>query len=463
MRKPPHLRRYALNYLENDWLRSPARKPLIIHGARQVGKTWLVRTLADYQKLNLIELNFESDSSLKSLFLSNEPLEILTNLEAYYGKSISPENSLLFLDEIQDAPEILEKLRWLYEKLPTLPVISAGSFLSFILNDHAGSMPVGRVQHLYVEPLSFTEFLYALHEDNLVTFLTNVKPPFNIPEAIHARLQKLFREYLFVGGMPEAVENWVQTQSIQSVTQIQQDLLTSYRRDFFKYKGRYDVINLDTLLNAIPTQLGTKFTVSKADPNLKSAAAQQILSLFTMAKIAHRVNCASGSGLPLAGEINRKFNKYIFLDVGLVNRFLGSNPILMTTAIEGKIAEQVAGQALRTLFERYQEPELFYWQRAKKGSDAEIDYLIAHDTDVIPVEIKAGSTGRLKSLHLFMKEKKLELAVRINNDYPSLTPVKTKALDGSSIAYTLLSIPFYLIERLPELLSKTNLKQRSNP
>ena len=447
--------RSALTYLEKNWITHSDCKPLIVRGARQVGKTWLVRELAQKTKRKLIEINFERDPNKKSLFETNDPKIIVQNLEALEG-TINPSSSLLFLDEIQDAPEILAKLRWFYEEMPELPIVATGSLLEFILQDSSVSMPVGRITYLHLEPLSFEEFLIAVSEESLLNYIQNLKIPtlYGIPIEIHHKLQYHFRYYLQIGGMPASVSAWTNqrtnNRAIDAIT-IQDDLLATYRDDFFKYKGRIDVQKLDTLLKAVPSQLGEKFICSKADPSIQAATANQILSLFNKARLTHKVKHSAGNSVPLAAEVKDKSFKQIFLDVGLANRLLGSFSV--DTLVNG-IAEQVVGQMLRCLFSFHLEPALYYWNREEKGSNAEIDYLIEHKNRVIPIEVKSGSTGSLKSLHLFMHAKKLRLAVRINDDLPTITSVKTKLNDGTDVSYTLLSIPFYLTGQLHRLLDE---------
>jgi len=449
--------RAALFYLEKNWITIQDRKPLVVRGARQVGKTWLIREFAKITEKQLIEINFERDPQVRSLFSSNHPNVILQNLEVYLGKKIDSKASLLFLDEIQDAPEIFAKLRWFYEDLPELPVVAAGSLLEFILSDHTMSMPVGRITYLHLEPLSFEEFLQAQSMDTLLTYIQELTLPFIIPAAIHNCLQDAFKQYLQIGGMPAVVSSWTKDASLDSIATIQQDLLATYRDDFFKYKGLIDVYKLDTILKAIPAQLGKKFVYSKADPSIQAPTARQILSLFNKARLCHVVKSSAGNSAALATEVKDKAFKQLFLDVGLANRFLGYNFLPTNLTIGGDIAEQVVGQMLRYLLPFYMEPTLYYWHREEKGSSAEIDYLIAHEQRVIPIEVKSGSTGSLKSLHLFMKAKKLSLAIRINNDLPSITPVKIKNPDHTETAYSLLSIPFYLTGQIYRILGNPSI------
>ena len=222
-----------------DWLHSDGRKPLIIRGARQVGKTWLIRDLAHREQRCLIEINFEKQPEFKSLFSSNNPNEILLNIAAAGEGKVDPSKSILFLDEIQAAPELLGKLRWFYEDLPEMPVVAAGSLLEFALAKHSFSMPVGRISFMYLEPLSFEEFLDAMGHYELRTYVRNYDWKTAIPEAIHGQLMKLVKEYLLVGGMPATAACWAKERDIGAVHQIHVDLLTTYRDDFSKTRRQH--------------------------------------------------------------------------------------------------------------------------------------------------------------------------------------------------------------------------------
>lgn len=442
-----------------EWLDSVTRKPLVLRGARQVGKTWLIRNLAKITKKQLIEVNFEKQPALASLFESNDPQTILLNLSTQLNEKIIPEKSLLFLDEIQSAPELLSKLRWFAEDLPQLPVVAAGSLLEFVLSQHAFSMPVGRISYMHVEPLSFEEFLSAKNKKGLIQFLENYAIEKKISKIIHEELMEIFKEYILVGGMPAVIVNWIADGSFTKVNQIQHDLLATYRDDFNKYKGRIVVERLDEVMMSIPKMLGQKFVYSRVNSSIQAATIKNVLSLLEKARICHRIKNTAANGVPLAAEIKDKNFKEIFLDIGLCGAALGLN-LNQINAVKdiafinhGGIAEQVVGQLLRTLPPVYMEPELFYWQRENPGANAEIDYIIQYTNHVIPVEVKAGSSGTLKSLHLFMSLKKFPLAVRINSDYPSKMTINQKNTLGDDVSYNLISIPFYLIGQLYRLLS----------
>lgn len=453
------MQRKALSFL-NEWLISKQRKPLVIRGARQVGKTWLVRHFAEVQQLIFHEINFEKNPRLISLFESNDPHQTLINLSAHFNQLIDPKKSLLFLDEVQAAPEILAKLRWFAEDMPELPVIAAGSLLEFVLAQHSFSMPVGRIQYMHLEPLSFEEFLLAKDKQVILDYLISYNFNSDIPQSVHDQLMSDFKEYIIIGGMPAAVNSWINQTSLQQVSQIHFNLMATYRDDFAKYNGRLAIERLDEVMIAVPKLLGEKFIYSKVNPSIQIPPIKQSLDLLCKARICHRVSGCAANGVPLLAELLEKHLKVIFLDVGLCSAALGLTFDELFTLEEislinkGAIAEQVVGQLLRTIGPFYVEPVLTYWQREEKGSNAELDYVIQHGNKVIPIEIKAGSTGSLKSLHFFMGQKGFSLAVRINSDLPSVVEVVTKDHQGELIQYRLLSIPFYLVGQLHSLLQR---------
>lgn len=443
-----------------NWFLNPKRKPLVLRGARQVGKTYAVREFAGQQQLELLEFNFEKDLNQRHLFNSNDPHKILRGIEQKLNRSIVPERSLLFLDEIQAVPELLAKLRWFYENLPELPVIAAGSLLEFVLAKHQFSMPVGRISYAHLEPMSFEEFLDSCGEYKLIESLQEfqIESPFN--KVIHERLLEEFNNYVLVGGMPAATSAWADTHSFVSANEIQHELFITYRDDFAKYSGRLDQQILVDTITAVPKMLGQKFKYSNVPSSANIAAIKQAIQLLCLARVCHAITSCAANGLPFAAEKNAKFFKIILLDVGLVSAAQGLSLINIEQKKDlnlvnmGAISEQVVGQLLRTLNPHYIEPELYYWLRETSKSNAEIDYVFAHQGQVIPIEVKSGTSGSLKSLHYFMANKKLPRAIRINSDHASKTQVKTLVSDGEKVEYELLSIPFYLIEQLPRLLSQ---------
>ena len=315
---------------------------------------------------------------------------------------------------------------------------------------------------MYLEPLSFEEFLDATEHHELRAYLGNYNWNLTIPEALHSQLMKLMKEYLIVGGMPAAVVSWQSEKALEKVSQIHVDLLATYRDDFSKYRGRLAIDRLDEVMHSIPRQLGKKFVYKDVNVDVATAPLKQALELLSQARICHKVVSTSANGLPLGAESDEKFMKIIMLDCGLCSASLGLSLHQLRTTSElalinsGGMAEQLVGQQLRTIFPAYMSPTTYYWHREKKGAEAEIDYIIQHENQVLPIEVKAGTTGTLKSLHQFMKEKKKPTALRINSDLPRLGPIHVKDFSGSSIEYNLLSLPFYLLGQLHRLIQNAD-------
>ncbi len=449
--------RESLEFLKK-WLISTRRKPLVIRGARQVGKTWIVRHFAESEGKQLIEINFEKTPELAALFEPTNPHEIVRKIEQKFSIKINLQHSILFLDEIQEQPALYAKLRWFYEDIPELPVITAGSLLEFMLEDYEMSMPVGRINFLYLEPLSFIEFLYALKKEPLIELIKNYSWKEKIPPIIHSEIIKLFKEYIFIGGLPEAVFHWAQDQSLDIVKDLHRDLLGTYRSDFNKYKSKITPAILNEVIDAIPLMLGKKFVYSHVESDAPQSKIKEALKLLCQARVAHKIVCTQANGVPLGAEINNRYLKAILLDVGLCSAMvdLKFNTLEDIQEIEminkGGIAEQVVGQLLRTIEPFNAEPKLYYWLRTEKGSDAEVDYIIQHHNNVVPIEVKSGRAGALKSLHLFMKLKELSKAVQICSYPPEINSINVKDYQGETVEYELRSIPFYLVSELHRLL-----------
>lgn len=451
------MHRKAINFLQK-WLIADNRKPLVIRGARQVGKTWLVRHFAQEKGRKLIEINLERFPKLAASFSSNEPSVVLKRLNADFETVIDPANCILFIDEIQAAPELIPKLRWFAEDLPELPVIAAGSLLEFVLGKKEFSMPVGRISYMFMEPLSFEEYLIAQNKNELVTQIKEFTWSTGISEFTHEKLISFFKEFIIIGGMPAAVKVWNNTQSLSDVAQVHNDILNTYRDDFGKYSSRIPPKRLEEVMTKVPRVLGKKFVYSSVNENERIPVIKDALELLCQARVCHQISASSANGVPLAAELLKSFFKVILLDVGLSSADLGLSLSEVQSVEEldlinkGGIAEQVVGQLLRTIAPLYQEPALYYWINPEKSSSAEIDYLIQHGSKVIPIEVKAGKSGKLKSLHVFMLLKKLSSAVRINSNLPKLSEVNVKDTQGNPVKYELRSIPFYLIGEIHRLL-----------
>lgn len=425
--------------------------------ARQVGKTWLVRDFAHRHQLKLVELNFEKTPVLAYLFTGNKPAEILKNLESEFETAIDPETSLLFLDEIQAAPEMFAKLRWFKEDLEAMPVIAAGSLLEFALAKYTYSMPVGRISYFFLEPFSFFEFLSATGNEFLLKKLESFSFDDPLPESLHQKCLGLYHDYCFVGGMPEPLQKWGETGDLKACMKIQQDLLATFRDDFYKYGGQFDPGLLYRLFLSVSQQMGTKFVYKQVESSANSMQIKKCLFLLSEARVFSKIRHTSGNGLPLGAESNGKFFKMLLIDIGLVSVQLGLSQMSRLQAghavfkNKGGLAEQFVGQQIRSSLTPLVDPELFYWQRTN-GGQGKIDYILQHGNRIIPVEIKSGSAGSMKSLHQFMADKHLSLAVRFNSNLPSKERMDVKTTQGIPISYTLLSIPLYLAQRIHSLL-----------
>ncbi|MDX1901974.1 MAG: AAA family ATPase [Gammaproteobacteria bacterium] len=455
------MKRYLIDKLK-DWLSAANRKPAVLRGARQVGKTWIVRELAKQTGKQLIELNFEKQRSLAVHFESNDPSTILLNLESALNQSIHPADSILFLDEIQGAPELFAKLRWFYEDMPELAVIATGSLLEFVLENHTFSMPVGRIQYFFIEPLGFEEFLLAKNETHLLSAIEKISIEKSFNTALHDKANQLFKEFVAVGGMPEAVSTWIKTSSLQALSEVHNNLISTYQDDFTKYAGRLSITYLDAVFSAVPKLLTNKFVYSHADPSGRHESIKQALNLLLKAHVCHKVQNVSANGIPLGAEIKSKIFKIILIDVGLVSTILGlklhqfSNVDDILVINKGALAEQVVGQLLRLLSPFYVEPTLHYWSRESASSNAEIDYLIQDNQRLIPIEVKAGAEGKLRSLHQFMSEKPWKLAIRFYAGPAQHDHIKSKTTTGDLNDYELISLPFYLLGQTYRLLEQAS-------
>lgn len=423
-----------------------------------MGKTWLVRDLAARTGLELAEINFERDPSFARYFHTNDVAAILGELSLALGRDIAPGRSLLFLDEIQAAAPVFAKLRWFYEELPSLPVVAAGSLLELALGDGQFSMPVGRVSFQHVEPMGFPEFLEAHGQQRLLGALAGWKPGgAPLPEAAHQRATEWYRRYAMVGGMPAVVAADAGGRDARACRELQRDLAAAFRADFAKYAGRMHPGVLDAALRAVAGSLGRKLVYARFEDGVKQHQARRAIELLAGARVCHLVRYSTAGGLPLGAEAKDTFRKAILADVGLAHALLGTPAATafpawtdLAPAVRGQLADQLAGQQLRLVDALTGDgPELFYWQR-EGGRPGEIDYLVVVAGRIVPVELKAGAAGSMKSLHQFMFDKHLDLAVRCDANPPSVMDVSVKTTRGDPVSYQLLSLPPYLLWALAE-------------
>lgn len=420
------------------WQQTAERKPILMRGARQVGKSWLVRQLGKCFH-NFVELNFEENPDLSTFFAGNlDPQPIMNNISNYLGIPILPGKTLLFLDEIQACPRAITALRYFYEKMPTLHVIGAGSLIEFELQNI--SMPVGRIESLYLYPMSFGEFLEASGRTELRRELQS-KIALKIPDALHRQLLTFVRDYTLIGGMPEVVQHYVKTQNLMECQQIQTSLVDTFQKDFAKYAKKSQVNYLRLLFEATPLQLGHKFVYTHLSQDIKSRELSAALDLLEMAGLAYRIFHSNCSGLPLGATTNLKNFKVLFFDIGLALRLLDVdtkalflNPDI-TLINKGALAELFVGLELIAYSDPHQRAKLYYWHREKQGAQSEVDFVTTVSNRITPIEVKSGHQGRLYSLKRFLEEKNAENGIKISQSPYAATEKITE-------------IPFYGIEAL---------------
>lgn len=395
-------------YLQS-WATQSGRKPLLLRGARQVGKTFAVRKLgANFERF--VEINFEENPRLKKIFDDDkdlDPYRIIRDLSASLNVEIIPGKTLLFFDETQVIPRVIIALRYFYENMPELHVISAGSLLDFAI-EKVG-VPVGRIEFYYLYPMSFLEFLKAGSYDLIFNEILN--HPVNEPQSdvIHEKIITLLREYLAIGGMPEIVENWFNKQDPLLCSKLQHNILTAYRQDFAKYAKTHQIKYVELIFEEAAKQLGKKFNFSALPGDYRKRELMPALDLLAKAGVIQRVYQSNGQGIPIGATANHDKFKVIPLDVGLTQALLGLN--LSDWLIEdqsvfvnkGAIVEAFIGQELLVYSSPYSSNTLYYWQRDVKGSEAELDYLIQLEAQIIPIEVKSDKGKHLKSMHLFLK------------------------------------------------------------
>lgn len=449
------MHRSASHYLD-QWRHKPNRKPLIVRGARQVGKSYLVREFGK-SFAQFIEINFEKNPEDASLFTNSIP-QTLSLLETKFKTKIIPEKCLLFLDEIQSAPAVLAKLRYFYEELPALHIISAGSLLEFLLEEHDFSMPVGRIEYLYLGPMNFGEFLLANTEVSLHDFISNYKLGEKIPISLHQELMQWVQKFFLVGGMPESVYYYAKEKNLAACQEVKHGILNTYQDDFAKYGKKINATRLRRVFQKIPEIVGKKLKYVHIDPHERSKDLAQALDLMNSALVCYKVYHSHASGLPLDAQRDEKIFKILHLDIGLVSSSLGINLLDLHQVADlnlinqGVLSEQFIGQHLLHAGPFYQQPNLHYWVREKRHAAAEVDYIIPCQNRIIPIEVKSGKTGRLKSLQVFLTEKKSNLGIRFNGDVPSVTHAET-SLPGQKEKFTLISLPFYLVTQVHRLMA----------
>ncbi len=404
--------------LEN-WRVAPTRKPLMLRGARQVGKSSAVRQLA--QKFSyFIELNFDENPQYVRIFeQSNNVFELCELITATTKTPTVAGQTLLFLDEIQACIPAISSLRYFYEKIPHLHVIAAGSLLEFTLSE-IPSFGVGRVRSLFMYSFSLQEFLWAFQEYPLLSMLEKATPDKPLPDILHQKLIHYFKRFLVIGGMPEAVKAYTINNDILESQRILDDLILSIEADFAKYKKHVPVARIREVFNTVVEQLGSKFSYTYPNATLNNLQIKEVLQLLQMAGLVYAVTHSAANGIPIGAEINSKKRKYLLFDTGIAQRILGLSiaDLLIETDFEtinkGAMAELHVGLELLKNNTAYNPTALHYWQREARNSQAEVDYVIQQQAQIVPIEVKAGKKGTMQSMYLFLKEKGLDMGVRFS-------------------------------------------------
>jgi predicted AAA+ superfamily ATPase len=401
------------------WKNEVNRKPLLLRGPRQVGKSSAVRNLARFFD-NFIEVDFEAQRNIHALFSSSlNPAEICEQLSLFYSTPIIEGKTLLFFDEIQSCLPAVSSLRYFYEKMPNFHLIAAGSLLEFALQE-LPSFGVGRVRSMFVRPFSFNEFLIACNQNLLAETIKNATVNNPISDLIHKRIITQYKRFMAIGGMPEVVSKYVVSGDMLACMNIIDDLVISYQDDFAKYKRLMPANRIRDTFGAVVLQMGGKFVYSKAaltsDPKQIKAA----LELLILAGLVIPVTHTSSNGIPLGAEVDPKKRKMLIFDTGIFQRLLGLNigELMINNDFEvvnkGSLAELSVGLELSKMSSHFRNEPLYYWQRESVSGNAEVDYVFQKGEKIIPIEVKSGIRGSMQSLHLFLKEKHIEEGVRFS-------------------------------------------------
>jgi predicted AAA+ superfamily ATPase len=400
-----------------DWKKSAKHKPLLLHGARQVGKSSSVRHLAENFE-NFVEINFEKQRAAATAFEGDlEPIEICNKLSAIYKQPIVPSKTLLFFDEIQECPNAISALRFFYEDYPELHVIAAGSLLEFALTK-VKSFGVGRITNLFMYPFSFHEFMLACGYEKLNEEIKKHSPQNPLFETFHSKAIEILKTFLLIGGMPEAVAKYIETQNIYEAQNILSDLIITLKSDFEKYREKVPLLRLNTVFDGLVEQAGQKVVYSNLSRDYNIQQIKECVELLRMAGLIVPVIHTAANGIPLGAESNLKKQKLMFLDTGVYLKLSGLDltDIVVGTDLEminkGRVAEMFVSLELQKSFPANTDNLQYFWSRESKSSTAEVDFLIQKGDKIVPIEVKSGTTGKMQSLHLFMKEKNSERGIR---------------------------------------------------
>ena len=443
-----------INKFLTEWNNRKNRKPLVIRGARQVGKTSAVNLFAKDSFKTYIYINLELADNLALFSRMNPVREVIQGIQLKFNKKIIPRSTLIFFDEVQNSSVAMNQLRYFYEEMPDLHIVAAGSLLEVKMKSEGFSFPVGRVEYCYMFPVTFEEFLSALEETETLHYINSIKPGKKIPTEIHNTLMKQYHEYLLVGGMPEAVARYAETKSLIDVDPVYESILTGFKDDVLKYASIAKTKYIQYLIEHASKYIGLSIKYENfGGSGFRSREMSEAFDVLEKAMVISRVYASASRQLPLINNL-KKSPKLLYLDTGLVSYQVGLRTKIMNiqdinAVYHGQLSEQIVGQALLSLATR-KSINLSYWYREQKGSISEIDYLISSNNKLIPIEVKSGKSGTLKSLHNFIEESRNNFAVRIYSGVMGIEKIRTP----NKKQFTLFSIPFYLLHRIEQLLDE---------
>ncbi len=413
-----YLRRRIDSYLL-DWAKTRERKPLLLRGARQVGKSSAIRNLSGIFDF-FLEVNFELDADAKAVFAAHkDPVLISERLSVLYKTPVIEGKTLLFLDEIQACPEAISSLRFFYEKIPGLHVVAAGSLLEFALSE-LPSFGVGRIRSLFMHPFSFEEFLAASDEEVLIGMIKKAGSMVPLDLPLHNKLERYLRTFLVLGGMPEVVSAYLRGKPLLETQAILDDLFISFRSDFAKYKKRVPMARIREVFESVVAQMGGKFVFAKGGSGLNLKQVKEALELLVLSGLVIPVMHSSGNGIPLGAEINPKKQKMLLLDTGLFQRILGLkiSDVLISEDFnavnKGALAELFVGLEWLKSQNPFHQENLYYWSKETGTGNAEIDYLIELGGEIVPIEVKSSGSGSMQSMHVFLKQKNRKKGLRVS-------------------------------------------------
>jgi predicted AAA+ superfamily ATPase len=425
-----------------QWRNEKRHKPLMLRGARQVGKTTVVRHLGKRFKY-FVEINFENKehAAAKTVFSQHsDPQAICRELALLFSKPIIAGETLLFLDEIQSCTDAISSLRFFYEYLPALHVIAAGSLLEFALEE-IPSYGVGRIDSVFMYPFSFNEFLCASGHETWANLINGSTPEKPVPATVHEKIIEQLRNFLIIGGMPEVITEYIATHDFLRCRKILNSLLVAFRNDFSKYKKRVPTMRINEVFSSVSQQAEGKFIYEHVSQNLNNVQVKQALELLLMAGLCYQVTHTSADGVPLGAGINPKHRRIIPFDTGIYQRVLNLDlsGILLSNDFEtinkGAVAEIFVGCELKKNASCYTDDELYCWVREKKNASAQIDFVVQRGESIVPIEVKSGKQGKMQSMWTFMQEKNVNYGIRTSLEnfgkYQNITVYPLYAIGNS--------------------------------